>query len=75
MGLRFIPSLLQRKLPVGWARSTRGQAALLQEKKAARRVCVCVYLFLAVCRIHVCVCLLARVYMIGVEIKEQNTSQ
>lgn len=54
LGLRSIPSLLQRKLPVGWARSTRGQASLLEQEKAARRVCMCVYLFMAVCGIHVC---------------------
>lgn len=54
LGIRSIQSLLQRKLPVGRARSTRGQASLLEQEKAARRVCMCVYLFMAVCRIHVC---------------------
>lgn len=54
LGLRSIPSLLQRKLPVGWARSTRGHASLLEQEKAARHVCMCVYLFTAVCWIHVC---------------------
>lgn len=54
LGLRSIPSLLQRKLPVGWARSTRGQAALLEQEKAARPVCMRVDLFIAVCRILQC---------------------
>lgn len=42
LGLRSLPSLLQRKLPVGCARSTKGQAALLEQEKAARRLCMCV---------------------------------
>lgn len=54
LGLRSIPSLLQRKLPVGWARSTRGQAALLEQEKAVRRMCRRVCLYIAAYRIHVC---------------------